>query len=840
MNELGSLTLVLSGAVVIFALVFSILGMSVRTLRGIFRSAILEALDNQKNRRGPAGLDRRYSGIVIAGITKAQTFVIRSLGLGSKATALGLARQALYVNAGFVATALFILMAQMIVNDLTNRYVVNSSSSDLPFFFRMTGTWAGSSGSLLFWYMLLAVFSAVVVYQTRQKLFNRQPVLFFALATLELLFVMLALLFKDAQPFRSFPAPMESGRGLNPLLLHWAMIVHPPILYVGYVSFAIPFALMFSGIISGNMREDFFPLLRRWAVFSWFFLGTGILLGSKWAYEELGWGGYWAWDPVENASLMPFLLATAFLHSLIVQERRGMLRFWNAFLIALTYHFCLLGTWITRSGVLQGPHTFAESTIGTPMIIYIGGSFFFYIRYLYIRRKGLRPRERMEAVTSKEGSMLLNNFLMTLATFVVLVGVFSPLLPIDCSFAGGALECHKSEWKLNTFNKIMVPVGIITLFLMGASPLLSWRKSADQVYGKTLRIPIFAGILATIAAGALYGFAFTRTTGVDDSSWGPAVIAEGFSVLTVGIGVFVLTGLFQEFYRGVKSRRLRFGENVLLALSRLVLRNKRRYAGYMVHIAIVFLFIGYAGGSFKKTARYDFHYYKVAALPGSEEIEYQSQDRAYLENYEIQAQQLFLRPVFQPNADKSKPTQFTISQEAHFYVRRGNSPPAKPVERKAGESAWQAANHPLPREERLLRLLTGFVIDGRMKTERHFHPQINPSTGDVQRSGDGVAGRTPTSKPDIRSTWNEDLYIQLGAIMDPAKGTNPDLNHRFEFYYYETEKHPDAYVRVFPSAIVATLEVWINPLVKFIWFGSLLFFISGLIIVLPFGERENE
>ncbi|MBI3396568.1 MAG: cytochrome c biogenesis protein CcsA, partial [Spirochaetia bacterium] len=443
--------------------------------RNLVRFLTLNLIDNKQGRTGRAALEHKAARGVLGVIRPVQRWIIHTFGLGSQATALDLARHALYANAGFVVIALAILAAQMTVTDLTSRYVVHSTSVDLPLFFRITGTWAGSSGSLLFWYTLLTVFSAIVVYQTRARLFNRLPILFFSLAMLQLVFVLLTLFFKDAQPFRSYPAPMVSGRGLNPLLLHWAMIIHPPMLYIGYVSFAIPFALMISSVVSGNMKEDYMPLLRRWTIFSWFFLGTGILLGSKWAYEELGWGGYWAWDPVENASLMPFLLATAFLHSLIVQERRGMLRFWNVFLITLAYHFCLLGTWITRSGILQGPHTFAESSIGIPLIVFIGLSFTFYLRYLYFRRKALRPKERLEAVTSKEGSMLLNNFLMTLATMVVLFGVFSPLLPIDCSFDGG-FACHKAEWKLNTFNKIMVPIGILTLFLMGASPLLSWRK----------------------------------------------------------------------------------------------------------------------------------------------------------------------------------------------------------------------------------------------------------------------------------------------------------------------------------------------------------------------------
>jgi cytochrome c-type biogenesis protein CcmF len=536
---------------------------------------------------------------------------------------------------------------------------------------------------------------------------------------------------------------------------------------------------------------------------------------------------------------MPWLLATAFLHSLIVQERRGMLRFWNVILITAAYHMCLLGTWITRSGILQGPHTFAESTIGKPLIVYIGLSFLFYIRYVWFQRDRLRPARQIEYVTSKEGSMLLNNFLMALAMIVVLVGVFSPLLPLDCRLDAGGFACDKIEWKQSAYNKIMVPIGLLTLFLMGASPLLSWRKSAWAVWRKTLRIPILAGVLGALLFALTYGFLFTRAAGADHSSWGPGLIAEIFSILTVGIGAFVIVGLAQEYVQGVRSRMLRFGENVVLAFVRLILRNKRRYGGYLMHLSIVFLFIGYSGGTFKKTDKFEFHYYKMQwpGQYGDDVVRYSSPDKAYLENYEIEAGDLYLRPVFKQNADRSNPVHFTISQEAHFHVQHGTSSRNK-VARPEGVTPYAFANRPQQPFARLLKTVTGYVLDGRMTTERHFHPQIDPTSGSVARSRDSRARHTPTSEPDIRSTWNEDIYIQLGAIQSADRGPNPDLNHAYEFYYYQTDRGPEAYAALFPPAIVATLEVWVNPLVKFVWLGSLLFFLCGLLLLVPFGERD--
>ena len=845
MNEIGAVLIVLSAAVLLFGLINALLGLSLRTERNLVRVLALELWDQpglpigpRAGRRGRHRLAARFARFLLGTWRPGKRLTLRLLGYPSQALANDLARQAFYVNCAVVALAFSVLSALMVVTDLSNVYVTKHSSVALPIFFRITGAWAGSEGSLLFWYFLLTFFSAVVVYQTRDRLHNRLPALYLSLFLLNLLFVMLALFFKDAQPFRAYNAPMEAGRGLNPLLLHWAMIIHPPMLYVGYVSFAIPFSIAAAALVSGNLREDWLQLIRRWSIFSWFFLGTGILLGSKWAYEELGWGGYWAWDPVENASLMPFLLATAFLHSLLVQERRGMLRFWNILLVILAYHFCLLGTWITRSGVLEGPHTFAQSTIGTPFIIYIGASALFYLRYLFFMRARLQPERSLEAVTSKEGSLLLNNFLMTLAVLVILIGVFSPLLPLDCGFHSGVFGCNKVEWKQSTYNKLMVPVGILTLFLMGASPLLTWRKSADHVYARNLRIPLLAGLVGTVAFALSYGLFFTRPGSDYESAWGSGRVAEIFSILTVGIAVFVVFGLGQEFVRAVRSRRARFDENVLLAFTRTVLRNKRRYGGYLVHLSIVFLFLGYAGEAFKKTARFQFQYQLAPLHAGSPVVHYRGQDKAYLENYEIQAGDLFLRPHVEGGGDPDKPVHFAIAQEAHFHVEQGSKRDRKPTVVGPRESPFALANRPIALHARLARMTAGIVLDGRMKTERHFHPQVDPARADVLRDARGVAQRTPTSKPDIRSTWSEDIYIQLGSLSDAATGQNPDLNHRYEWYYFQMRGNPEAYAQLFPQKIVATLEVWVNPLVKFIWLGSILFFLSGLVILLPFGERD--
>jgi cytochrome c-type biogenesis protein CcmF len=558
------------------------------------------------------------------------------------------------------------------------------------------------------------------------------------------------------------------------------MIIHPPILYIGYVSFAIPFGVGMSALLTGSLSSDWLKQIRKWTLFSWFFLGVGILLGSKWAYEELGWGGYWAWDPVENASLMPWLLASATIHSIIIEERRGMLKFWNMFLIILTFHFTLLGTWITRSGVLEGPHSFSKSSIGTPFIIFIIASFIFYMGLLVYRQDLLKPERNLEALTSKEGSFFLNNFILVLACLVILLGVFSPLL-------------YGKEFKSPWYNSWGVPAGIFLLLLMGASPLLAWRKGADSIFFVTLLKPFLFGIFVAILYSILYSNFFTRSDySISDT------LGEVYSVLTVGLGAFTIAGIVQEFHRGIIARREQFiEESYIKAFTQLLLKNKRRYGGYLVHFSMVLIFIGYAGNAFKENTSFRFFYNLME--PKGDEIVYRSFDKAVIGNYIIEANSLKIVPMI--NGDEgSEPDIFNVivSQKASYKIQRQLSE----------------------------------TVD--MLTERRFYPQVSHLTG-------GFESHIPTSEPAINSTPKEDFYIQLGAIESGLENKeNPDLPLLFMDYYFASRNFTEK-ARLgtrFPEQIVANLEVWINPLVKLIWLGSVLFFLSGLYIILPVGNTK--
>lgn len=696
--------------------------------------------------------------------------------------AIELGRLALMTNPFVIVLTFTVLLTQLVRSDYSNYYVVMHSSEHLPLFYKMTSIWSGSSGSLLFWNLILSVFTFIVLWQTRKSIEDRIPMMNLILAVLSGFFSFLAVFYGDAQPFREFVPEAAAGRGLNPLLQHWAMIIHPPILYIGYVSISIPFAIAMSALVSGQLSEDWMKFIRKWTLFSWFFLGTGILLGSKWAYEELGWGGYWAWDPVENASLMPWLLTSAFVHSVVIQERRGMLKFWNMLLVILAFHFSLLGTWITRSGVLEGPHSFSKSTIGTPFIIYIIVSFLFFTGFVVYRRKQLTPERNLEAITSKEGSFLLNNFLLVLSTAAILLGVFSPLL-------------YGKEFKAPWFNSWGVPAGIFLLLLMGAAPLLAWRKGAGAVFFSTLLKPFIAGLVG----GGLYILFYSQNFTKPDSKYGD-VLAEVYSVLTVTIGVFTVSGIIQEYYRGIRAKRDEFkNENILVAGYRMLLKNKRRYGGYLVHFALVLIFIGYAGNAFKINTSVRFFY--ELQPPTSEEIVYQSIDKAMIGGYQIEASTLKLKPVLisglggEPNIQN-----VIVSQEGTYGIFRGT--------------------------EKLSDLTT----------ERRFYPQISHLTGDFET-------HIPTSEPAILSMAKEDFYIQLGAIeTSDLKSENPDLPLMFMQYYFTPGSEMDKLKLFlnFPKQIVANLEVWVNPLVKLIWIGSLLYFLSGIFLLLPVGETKKK
>ena len=508
------------------------------------------------------------------------------------------ARMAEAAVAGVTATfgaallASSILIYAFLAGDYTIQYVQLNSDQAMPIFYKITAFWGSLDGSLLFWVLLLSLFSAMSVRANRVRHRRLIPHAIAVLSTITLFFVGLLVFLKN--PFEPYllEVPPE-GRGLNPLLQNAYMIIHPPCLYLGYVSVSVPYAFGMAAMMTGEVDEAWQHSVRRWVLFSWLLLGSGLILGGLWAYEELGWGGYWAWDPVENAGLLPWLTCTAFLHSVMIQERRGMMKVWNLALIIITFLLTIVGTFLTRSGVVQSVHAFGEDpdlawTFGAFMLVIVVVSFGLLIKRLPL----LRSRTELESVLSREFAFLINNWLFLVAALFVL---FATMYPTLTEWAGVIIEGLAKHFPQvfagiepparvtigpPFFNHWMRPIGLALLFLTGFGPLVAWRKSSRASLARQFGAPLVAGVVALGAAVA---------AGID-SPWGLACFALcGFTAWTIA----------QEFYRGVAVRRRVRPQPVLEALIGLVVRARRRYGGYIVHLGVVLMFFGWAGKSFE-------------------------------------------------------------------------------------------------------------------------------------------------------------------------------------------------------------------------------------------------
>ncbi len=483
------------------------------------------------------------------------------------------ARNALLGVFAATAVAALVLLNAFRARDFSFSYVAEHSSRKLPYPYSLTAFWGGQEGSLLLWLLVLTGLGSAAVLLNRglirQLLPWTVPVLggiaaFFALV---LSFV--------ASPFARQVAPLD-GSGLTPSLQNPYMMIHPPLLYLGYVGMTIPFAFAAGALLSGRTDERWIVATRRWTLLAWAALGIGILLGAKWAYEEVGWGGYYAWDPVENAALMPWLASTAFLHSVMVQEKRNMLRVWNAVLVSLAFCLSLFGTFLTRSGVLSSIHSFAQSSIGPWFLGFIVAAAAFSTALIFWRLPILRTRTRLESLASREAAFLYNNLLLVAFTLTVLWGVAFPLL-------SEAVRGERFTVGQPYFDFFLRVFGLPLLLLMGIGPLVAWRRSSLRALGASL---VWPAASAAVAGGVLIGL------GAGSSI--PGLVAYTFSV-------FVLAAIVHEFARGTRARKA-LGERTWLgAFSSLVGRNRRRYGGYVVHAAIVLLAIGVAGGAYGAT-----------------------------------------------------------------------------------------------------------------------------------------------------------------------------------------------------------------------------------------------
>ena len=497
------------------------------------------------------------TGVSIVGAIRRRRHLVRS------------GAHAAYAVFALVVVAVAILLRALLAHDFSLEYVAAYSSSTLPVQYTVAALWGGQKGSLLFWAFMLTLFTTIVQVQNRERNRDLMPWVTATLMTTAMFF--LGLLTFVTDPFERLPIAAREGADLNPLLQNYWMTIHPPSLYTGYVSASVPFAFAIAALATGRLGDQWIRSVRRWSLFSWFFLTLGNLFGARWAYEVLGWGGYWAWDPVENAAFMPWLVSTAYLHSVMIQEKKDMLRVWNMVLVLLTFSLTIFGTFLTRSGVISSVHSFTQSGLGPffigflLLVLVVSGGLVAY------RFPELRTAATVESFLSREAAFLFNNLVLVGIAFAVFWGTVFPVV---------------SEWvrgvKITVgppfFNRVNAPLGVALLLLAGIGPAIAWRRASPRNLWRAFATPVGAGLVAAVALLL-------------------ARVPLGYAHATFALGVFVIGTIAQEFWRGMRARQAMLHESAPRALSRLVGKNRRRYGGYIIHVGVVAVFVGVAASS---------------------------------------------------------------------------------------------------------------------------------------------------------------------------------------------------------------------------------------------------
>lgn len=509
--------------------------------------------------------------LYLASVLAVYAIVTSLWGVRTRRTAwIASGTQAAYAVGGCVVIASIALLHALLTRDFNVEYVASYSSSTLPLHYTVAAFWGGQKGSLLFWALIHCFFSAIVLFQNRTRNQELMPYVTATLMTIALFF--LGLLCFITPPFERLSFIPDEGSDLNPLLQNYWMTIHPPALYLGFISASVPFAFALAALATGKLGDVWIRTTRRWALTSWFFLSLGNLLGGRWAYEVLGWGGYWAWDPVENAAIMPWFTATAYLHSVMIQEKKDMLKVWNMTLVILTFVLTIFGTFLTRSGVISSVHSFTQSGLGPYFLAFLAFILIVSIGLLIYRLPDLKSENEFDSLLSREAAFLFNNLILVGLAFATFWGTIFPIL---------------SEWvrgvKITVgppfFNQVNGPLGVILLFLTGIGPIIAWRRASWSSLRRQFTIPLVVGL-------ALGGLLFVLG------------YRNYYAVVIFSLAGFVLAGILAEFSRGTRARQVMLHESPPQALGRLVGKNPRRYGGYIVHIGVVLIFFGVAGALF--------------------------------------------------------------------------------------------------------------------------------------------------------------------------------------------------------------------------------------------------
>src|SRR5579871_6403290 len=480
--------------------------------------------------------------------------------------------RAVYSVWALITLASGILVYAIMSGDFRFAYVAEHSNKTMPLVYKFTAWWGGQEGSLLFWSWLLSTYAAVVTFTNRRKHRDFMPYVIGILATVQTFFLLLNNFI--ANPFQMLAVDkaitaVPDGNGLNPLLQYPAMAIHPPMLYLGYVGFAVPFAFAVGSLITRQPGDAWIHTTRRWTLITWLFQSCGIMLGAAWAYHVLGWGGYWAWDPVENASLLPWLAGTAFLHSVMMQEKKGMMKVWNIVLVSATFLLCIFGTSLTRTGLVNSVHAFAQGPLGKYFVSFLAICVAATVYLILDRLAYLKSESQLESVISRESSFLFNNLILLASCFAVLWGT---LFPVISEAVTGDKISLDADW----YNRLMVPIGLFLLLLTGVGPLFAWRKTSVESLRRNFQWPGVASLL--LVAGLVL-----------------AGMRNFYALISFGFCLFVALTVMMEFYKGGRSVGAKNNMNLLHAMVEMTHRNTRRYGGYLVHMGIVLMFIGFTG-----------------------------------------------------------------------------------------------------------------------------------------------------------------------------------------------------------------------------------------------------
>jgi len=691
---------------------------------------------------------------------------------------IDISRRALYGLFALLTLCVVIIEIAFASDDFSFNIVQQHSSIETPTFYKLAAMWSSQEGSLLLWAWVLSIASSLALYATRNKLREIVPYATAVMAGIAAFFTGLMLFAGGVNPFAKLsPAPLD-GIGLNPLLQHPSMMIHPPMLYSGYVAFTIPFAFAIGALITRRLDAAWIRSTRRFALIAWAFLGFGLLLGARWSYTELGWGGYWAWDPVENAALMPWLMGTAFLHSIMVQEKRGMLKVWNACLIVATFSLALLGTFLVRSGVLQSIHAFGDSTVGPYILGLIAVVLVGSTGLIVSRLDDLRSEKRIDSLASRESVFLVNNLLLVALVVAIFWGTFFPL--ISELFTG-----DKSSLAAPWFDRYTTPLAIVLVLFTGIGPLLAWRRVSWDSAKRVFLVPAIVGALA--------GLGLALFTDAGGKPWALALFA---------FAAFALTGLAQEFWRGAAARRSLHGGTMPASLVAVVARNRRRYGGYIVHAGIAVLLIGIAASSSFQTKQ------DVRLRPGQS---------AVVDGYTV----TYVRPT-------AKVDKLAFTAGAALRIEKDGKSfllhPTRRFYRPTGVEGGTISNYFAGESDSEIGLRAGFLRD--------FWTALQPSIVGIQRHAraadkgfEACVSGAPGTPPQCRAV----SQLMRAAAANPS--LRPTALAQIESLQVATaQRIAQGYLS---EDAIATFRVIVNPLVTWIWIGGLISLAGALIAIWP-------